>query len=162
VQPVDTEAQGSEPAAVDLAAMSRALELAVAAGQEGEVPVGAVVVVDGRVVAGAGNERERRKDPTAHAEILALRAAAEALGTWRLGGATLYVTLEPCPMCGGAAVASRLARVVFATPDPKAGACGSLYNLCADPRLNHEMPVEAGLLGAEAAELLSSWFAGRR
>jgi tRNA(adenine34) deaminase len=124
--------------------------------------VGAVVVVDGRMVAEAGNERERRHDPTAHAEILALRAAAEHQGTWRLNGATLYATLEPCPMCGGAAVASRLARVVFATPDPKAGACGSLYNLCADPRLNHEMPVESGLLGPEAAKMLSSWFAERR
>jgi tRNA(adenine34) deaminase len=162
VHSVDTDRPGPETAATDLAAMTRALELAGTAGDAGEVPVGAVVVVDGRVVGEAGNERERRHDPTAHAEILALRAAAEQLGTWRLSGATLYVTLEPCPMCGGAAVAARLSRVVFATPDPKAGACGSLYNLCADPRLNHEMPVEAGLMGAEAAGLLTSWFARRR
>jgi tRNA(adenine34) deaminase len=157
-----TDRPANETATTDLMAMTRALELARIAGDAGEVPVGAVVVVDGHVVAEAGNERERRHDPTAHAEILALRAAAGHLGTWRLSGATLYVTLEPCLMCGGAAVASRLARVVFATPDPKAGACGSLYNLCADPRLNHEMPVEAGLLGPEAAGMLSSWFAGRR
>jgi tRNA(adenine34) deaminase len=114
------------------------------------------------VVGAAGNQRESSSDPTAHAEILALRAAAATLGTWRLAGATLFATLEPCPMCAGAAINARLARVVFATPDPKAGACGSLYNLCADPRLNHEMPVEAGLLGPECAELLSSWFAARR
>jgi tRNA(adenine34) deaminase len=146
----------------DLAAMTHALELARAAGDAGEVPVGAVVVARGRMVGAAANERESSGDPTAHAEILALRAAAAELGTWRLSEATLYVTLEPCPMCAGAAINARLARVVFGTPDPKAGATGSLYNLCADPRLNHEMPVEAGLLGPESAALLSSWFAARR
>jgi tRNA(adenine34) deaminase len=146
----------------DLAAMTHALELARAAGDAGEVPVGAVVVAGGRMVGAAANERESSGDPTAHAEILALRAAAAELGTWRLSEATLYVTLEPCPMCAGAAINARLARVVFGTPDPKAGATGSLYNLCADPRLNHEMPVEAGLLGPESAALLSSWFAARR
>ncbi len=151
-----------DPPISDLGAMTQALALARAAGEAGEVPVGAVVVAAGRVVGAAGNEREATGDPTAHAEVLALRAAAAALGTWRLEGATLYVTLEPCPMCAGAAINGRLARVVFATPDPKAGAAGSLYNLCADPRLNHEMPVEVGLLGAESAELLRSWFAARR
>lgn len=128
----------------------------------GEIPVGAVVMAAGAVVGTAGNRRETSGDPTAHAEILAIRAAAESLGSWRLDGAAVYVTLEPCPMCAGALVAARIARLVFATADPKAGACGSLYNLCADPRLNHEISVESGVLGAEAAELLSGWFAARR
>ncbi|MBO0692771.1 MAG: tRNA adenosine(34) deaminase TadA [Acidimicrobiaceae bacterium] len=142
--------------------MSRALELARAAGDAGEVPVGAVVVADGEIIGAGANRREAAGDPTAHAEIVALREAAAAVGSWRLSGATLVVTLEPCPMCAGAAVNARLGRVVFGTPDPKAGACGSLYNLCADPRLNHEMPVESGLLGPECAALLSNWFAARR
>jgi tRNA(adenine34) deaminase len=155
-------AEEAEPPITDLEAMTQALDLARRAGADGEVPVGAVVVSGGRVVGAAANRREADADPTAHAEVLALRAAAATVGTWRLSEATLYVTLEPCPMCAGAALNARIARVVFATPDAKAGATGSLYNLCADPRLNHEMPVEAGLLGAEAAELLSSWFAARR
>lgn len=142
--------------------MRRALELAGQAGAGGEVPVGAVVVVDGRVVAEGANQREALSDPTAHAEIVAIRAAAAALGSWRLTSATLYVTLEPCPMCAGALVAARVGRLVFGTPDPKAGSCGSLYNLCADPRLNHELPVQAGVLAGECAALLSEWFAGRR
>lgn len=150
------------PALTDADAMSHALELARAAGEAGEVPVGAVVVVGGRIVGAAGNRREATGDPTAHAEILALREAAALLGSWRLAGASLLVTVEPCPMCAGAAVNARLSRVVFGTPDPKAGACGSLYNLCADPRLNHEMPVESGLLGQECASVLSDWFAARR
>ncbi|HLH45513.1 MAG TPA: nucleoside deaminase, partial [Acidimicrobiales bacterium] len=110
--------------------MAAALDEARAAGARGEVPVGAVVVADGRAVASAGNEREASADPTAHAEVLALRRAAAELGSWRLEGATVYVTLEPCPMCAGALLAARVRRVVFAAPDPKAGACGSLYNLC--------------------------------
>ena len=142
--------------------MRLALDEARRAGDAGEVPVGAVVVAGGQVVASAGNRREAAGDPTAHAEILALKAAARSLGSWRLDDATVYVTLEPCPMCAGALVAARVARLVFAAPDPKAGACGSLYNLCADPRLNHEIPVESGVLGPEAAELLSGWFATRR
>ncbi|MDQ6783042.1 MAG: nucleoside deaminase [Actinomycetota bacterium] len=142
--------------------MAAALSAARAAGEAGDVPVGAVVVVDGEVVATAGNAREATADPTAHAEILALRQAAATLGTWRLAGATLYASLEPCPMCAGALVAARVARVVFATPDPKAGACGSLYNLCVDPRLNHEIAVTPGVRAEEAAEMLRSWFAGRR
>lgn len=142
--------------------MRLALEAAASAGASGDVPVGAVVVVDGSVVSSAGNRREATGDPTAHAEILALRDASAALGSWRLTGATLYVTLEPCPMCAGALVAARVGRLVFGTPDPKAGSCGSLYNLCVDPRLNHELPVTAGVLQEECAGLLSGWFAGRR
>lgn len=146
----------------DSAAMRLALDEARRAAELGEIPVGAVVMAGGAVVGTAGNRRENSGDPTAHAEILAIRAAAESLGSWRLDGATVYVTLEPCPMCAGALVAARIARLVFATADPKAGACGSLYNLCADPRLNHEITVGSGVLGAEAAELLSGWFAARR
>lgn len=142
--------------------MRLALDEARRAGEAGEVPVGAVVVAGGQVLAAAGNRRESDGDPTAHAEILALQAAARSRGSWRLDDTTVYVTLEPCPMCAGALVAARVARLVFAAPDPKAGACGSLYNLCADPRLNHEIPVESGVLGSEAAELLSGWFAARR
>lgn len=142
--------------------MSLALELAREAGNAGEVPVGAVVVARGAVVGRGGNRRETSGDPTAHAEILALREAAAAQGTWRLTETGIYVTLEPCPMCAGALVAARVGRLVFGTPDPKAGSCGSLYNLCADPRLNHELPVTAGVLRDECAGLLSEWFATRR
>ena len=146
----------------DWEAMGEALRWARDAGAAGEVPVGAVVTVGGGLVAAAGNAREGTGDPTAHAEILALRQAAAALGSWRLSQATLYVTLEPCPMCAGALVAARVARLVFAAPDPKAGACGSLSNLCVDPRLNHELPVVPGIRSDEASRLLSDWFAGRR
>jgi tRNA(adenine34) deaminase len=146
----------------DLEAMGLALREAERAGGAGEVPVGAVVVAGDRVVGSAGNQRESLGDPTAHAEMIALRQAAAELGSWRLSEATLYVTLEPCPMCAGALVAARVSRLVFGTPDPKAGSCGSLYNLCADPRLNHELPVVHGVRAAEAAELLSGWFAARR
>ena len=142
--------------------MLSALALAMEAGNAGEVPVGAVVVKDGRVIGHAANSRESSGDPTAHAELSALRQAASAAGSWRLDGATLYVTLEPCPMCAGALVAARVSRLVFGAADPKAGACGSLYNLCADPRLNHELPVVRGVLASEASSLLSQWFAARR
>jgi len=142
--------------------MALALEQAARAGAAGEVPVGAVVVAGGQVVGLAGNERERRGDPTAHAEILALRAAATSLGGWRLTGATMYVTLEPCPMCAGALIAARVARLVFGAADAKAGACGSLYNLCADPRLNHELEVTPGVLAEPAAALLTAFFGQRR
>ena len=143
--------------------MRLALEAATAAGEMGEVPIGAVVVgADGAVLGVGGNRRETTGDPTAHAEVLALRQAALAVGSWRLNDAVLYVTVEPCPMCAGALVAARVGRLVFGTPDPKAGACGSLYNLCADPRLNHELPVVAGVLRDECAGLLSGWFARRR
>lgn len=139
-----------------------ALGLAAEAGAAGEVPVGAVVVKDGQVIGQGANSRESTGDPTAHAEMAALRQAASAVGSWRLAGATLYVSLEPCPMCAGAVVAARVTRLVFGAADPKAGACGSLYNLCADPRLNHELPVVRGVLAKEASDLLSQWFAARR
>jgi tRNA(adenine34) deaminase len=144
-------------------AMEIALAEARAAAAAGDVPVGCVVLApDGEVLARRHNERVVAGDPTAHAEVLALRDAAAALGTWRLTGCTLVVTLEPCPMCAGALVAGRLARVVFGAPDPKAGACGSLYNLCADPRLNHEVAVVHGVRATESSELLTSFFAERR
>ena len=146
----------------DDAAMTVALDEARAAPAHGDVPVGAVAVVGGVVVARAHNERELRRDPTAHAEILVLRAAAEAVGGWRLGDVTLVVTLEPCPMCAGALVAARVGRLVFGAADPRAGACGSLYNLCADPRLNHELPVTHGVRADESAALLAAFFADRR
>jgi tRNA(adenine34) deaminase len=142
--------------------MLLALSEARAALEHGDVPVGAVAVVGGEVVARAHNERERRGDPTAHAEILVLRAVAAMAGGWRLTDVTLVVTLEPCPMCAGALVAARVARLVFGASDPRAGACGSLYNLCADPRLNHELPVTAGVRAAESAALLAEFFARRR
>jgi tRNA(adenine34) deaminase len=127
-----------------------------------DVPVGAVVACDGEVLARRHNERELRADPTAHAEVLALRDAAAALGRWRLDDCTLVVTLEPCPMCAGAAVAARIETVAFGAPDPRAGACGSLYNLAADPRLNHEMKVVPGLRAEDGAALLQRFFAERR
>jgi tRNA(adenine34) deaminase len=147
----------------DDAAMGLALEEAAAALAHGDVPIGAVVLVGGEVVARRHNERERLGDPTAHAEVLALRDAAEALGAgWRLPDATLVVTVEPCPMCAGALVAARARRVVFGAADPKAGACGSLYNLCTDPRLHHEPEVRHGVRAEEAAALLQAFFAERR
>jgi len=142
--------------------MRAALKEAAGAIGHGDVPVGAVVVVEGRIVATRHNERELLHDPTAHAEILALSDAARGLGTWRLDQATLVVTLEPCPMCAGALIAGRVGRVVFGAADPKAGSCGSLYNLCADPRLNHELEVVPGVLGQECGALLRDFFAGRR
>jgi tRNA(adenine34) deaminase len=142
--------------------MALALAEARDAGASGEVPVGAVVVLDGRVVASRHNERERTKDPTAHAELLALRDAAAVVGGWRLSEATIVVTLEPCPMCAGALVAARVGRLVFGAADPRAGACGTLYNLCADPRLNHELPVTPGVRADECGALLTSFFSGKR
>src|SRR5271168_4030208 len=142
--------------------MDLALSQARLAAEGGEVPVGAVALVRGQVVAARHNEREGVGDPTAHAEILALRDAATAEGGWRLSELTLVVTLEPCPMCAGALVAARVRRVVFGASDPRAGACGTLYNLCADPRLNHELEVRGGVGASECAALLSSFFAGKR
>jgi tRNA(adenine34) deaminase len=142
--------------------MALALAEARVAFEQGEVPVGAVALFGGRVVAARHNEREGAGDPTAHAEILALRDAAAVVGGWRLSEVTLVVTLEPCPMCAGALVASRLKRVVFGASDPRAGACGTLYNLCADPRLNHEIEVTGGVAAGESAALLSSFFAAKR
>jgi tRNA(adenine34) deaminase len=142
--------------------MGLAVAEAQAASQQGEVPVGAVALIGGNIVAARHNEREAAGDPTAHAEILALRDAAAAVGGWRLSELTLVVTLEPCPMCAGALVAARVRRVVFGASDPRAGACGTLYNLCADPRLNHELEVRGGVGAAECAALLSSFFADKR
>ena len=142
--------------------MGLALAQARAAAEAGEVPVGAVALIGGNVVAARHNEREGAADPTAHAEILALRDAAGTVGGWRLSEVTLVVTLEPCPMCAGALVAARVRRVVFGASDPRAGACGTLYNLCTDPRLNHELEVKGGVAAAESASLLSSFFAGKR
>jgi tRNA(adenine34) deaminase len=147
----------------DEAAMGIALTEAAAALAHDDVPIGAVVLVGSDVVAQRHNERERLGDPTAHAELLALRDAAAAVGDgWRLTDATLVVTLEPCPMCAGALIAARARRVVFGAADPKAGACGSLYNLCTDPRLHHEVEVRQGVRADEAATLLQSFFAERR
>jgi tRNA(adenine34) deaminase len=146
----------------DEAAMRLALAEAVLAPVHGDVPVGAVTLLDGQVLSARHNERERLGDPTAHAEILALSDASRAVGSWRLDRVTLVVTLEPCPMCAGAMVAARIGRLVFGAADPKAGAAGSLYNLCADPRLNHEVAVKPGVLAVEGARLLTEFFAQRR
>jgi tRNA(adenine34) deaminase len=146
----------------DDVAMALALEEARRALDHGDVPVGAVTLVDGGVVAARHNERHRLGDPTAHAEVLALRDTAAALGDWRLSEVTLVVTLEPCPMCAGALVAARVGRLVFGASDPRAGACGTLYNLCNDPRLNHELPVTSGVRAGECARLLTSFFSEKR
>jgi tRNA(adenine34) deaminase len=146
----------------DTEAMGLALDEARAALAHDDVPIGAVVLVDGQVVARGHNERELRHDPTAHAEVLALSAAARSLGSWRLTDATLVVTLEPCAMCAGAAVNARVARVVFGAADLKAGACGSLYHLGADPRLNHEFATTHDVRAEECAALLTDFFASRR
>ena len=144
--------------------MELALAHARAALSHDDVPIGAVVVrnADGEVIGGGRNERELRGDPTAHAEILALRAAAAALGSWRVLDCTLYVTLEPCAMCAGAIVLARVPRVVFGCADPKAGAAGSVLDVLGEPRLNHRPVVEGGVLADECAELLRSFFAQRR
>ena len=142
--------------------MRLALREAELASAHGDVPIGAVVEHCGELIAAAHNERELRQDPTAHAEILALRQAATALGSWRVLDATLYVTLEPCAMCAGAIVLARVARVVFGADDPKAGACGSVLDVLAEQRLNHRPEVHAGLLAEDCAELLRSFFAARR
>lgn len=142
--------------------MGLALDEAAAAAAHGDVPVGAVALHGGRVIASRHNEREQRGDPTAHAEMLALADAAALLGSWRLSDVTLVVTLEPCLMCAGGLVAARVGRLVFGAVDLKAGACGSLYNLCADPRLNHEVPVTAGVRSIEASEQLKAFFSGKR
>jgi len=146
----------------DDALMEVALAEASEGAEAGEVPVGAVVAVGDRIVARRHNERESLVDPTAHAELLALRDAAAEVGSWHLAGATLVVTLEPCPMCAGAAWAARLDRVVWGAPNPDAGALGSLYHLGADPRLNHEFEVGHGVRSEECASLLADFFAERR
>lgn len=142
--------------------MSRALDLAREAFALGEVPVGAVIVRDGRIIAQAHNLREILHDPTAHAERLAMTLAGRALGTWRLERCSLFVTLEPCPMCAGAIVQGRIARVVYGAADPKAGACKSLYRIASDPRFNHRAEIRGGVLAEPCGSLLSEFFQHRR
>ncbi len=146
----------------DLEAMRHALALAREAMILGEVPVGALVVKDGRVIAQAYNLRETLNDPTAHAERVALTLAGRTLGTWRLDGCTLYVTLEPCPMCAGAIILGRVARVVYGASDPKAGACRTLYRLADDPRFNHRAEIQGGLLAEDCGAILTEFFRARR
>ncbi len=150
------------PEEVDQRNMREALAVASRALDADDVPVGAVVVLDGRIIGRGYNQREHLQDPTAHAEIIALGAASQAVGTWRLDGCTLYVTLEPCAMCAGACVLARLHRVVFGAFDPKAGACGSLYQITQDPRLNHRPETVGGVLAEDCAELLRAFFRKRR
>jgi tRNA(adenine34) deaminase len=142
--------------------MEAALEQARRAESHGDVPIGAAIYRDGELLAQAGNERELRQDPTAHAEVLAIRAAAERLGGWRLPGTVLYVSLEPCAMCAGAIVLARIPIVVLGTPDPKAGAAGSVLDVLAEPALNHRPQVIQGVREEECAALLREFFAGRR
>jgi tRNA(adenine34) deaminase len=149
-------------AAADEQFMRAALEEARAALGHGDVPIGAVAVLGGRIVARAHNERERRLDPTAHAEVLLLQRAAKALGRRHLGDVDVYVTIEPCPMCAGALVLARVRRLVYGAADDKAGAAYSLYNIVQDPRLNHECQVTAGVLAGECAEVVQAFFRGRR
>lgn len=142
--------------------MGVAIESAKIAEDNGDVPIGAVIVREGRIIAKAYNQREQLQDPTAHAEIIALTQAAAAEENWHLDGCTMYVTLEPCCMCAGALVLSRMDRLVYGCRDPKAGACGSLYNIVTDERLNHRLEVTTGVLESECSELLQSFFARRR
>jgi tRNA(adenine34) deaminase len=142
--------------------MRLALREAERAPEHDDIPVGSVIVKDGEVIGAGHNEREVRADPTAHAELIALRDAARRLGSWRVLDSVLYVTLEPCAMCAGAIVLARVPRVVFGTTDPKAGAAGSVLNVLAEPRLNHRPQVEGGLLAEDCADLLRSFFASRR
>lgn len=142
--------------------MRAALEQAREAYRSGEVPVGAVIISDDRIIAACRNRCEELKDPAAHAEILALREAGRALGGWRLPGCTLYVTLEPCPMCAGALVQARVERLVYGAADPKGGACGTLYNIVQDERLNHRLSVTGGVLENTCAALLRKFFQSRR
>ncbi|MCK6481033.1 MAG: nucleoside deaminase [Planctomycetaceae bacterium] len=142
--------------------MKDALKEARRAAAEAEVPVGAVVVKDGRIIGRGRNQREKLRDPTAHAEMIALTQAAAAVGSWRLDGAAMFVTLEPCPMCAGALVNARMGRLVYGADDPKAGACGTLMDLVSDRRLNHRMPVTRGVLAAECGAVLREFFRARR
>jgi len=147
---------------IDERYMRMALDAALVAEENGDVPIGTVIVCEGRIVAKAYNQREQLQDPTAHAEIIALTQAASALGLWRLHGCTIYVTLEPCPMCAGALVLARLDRLVYGCPDPKTGACGSLYDIVRDGRLNHRLEVTVGVLADDCGRLLQDFFRARR
>lgn len=142
--------------------LREALRQAAEAAAAGEVPVGAIIVAEGRVLAAARNERESLRDPTAHAEMIAITQAAQSLNAWRLEGCTLYVTLEPCPMCAGAIVQARIPRVVYGAADPKAGAVDSLYQILTDDRLNHRVEVSSGVLAAECGQVLTDFFRARR
>jgi tRNA(adenine34) deaminase len=153
---------GGTEISADLAGMDRALEQARLAEAHGDVPIGAAILRDGEPLAAAGNERELRRDPTAHAEILAIQAAAAALGGWRLPETILYVTLEPCAMCAGAIVLARIPTVVIGAPDPKAGAAGSVLDVLAEPALNHRPEVRSGIREQECAALLREFFNARR
>lgn len=150
------------PSELDDRFMRAAIGEALAADEDGDVPVGAVIVRGGRIIGRGRNQRERLNDPTAHAEMIALTAAASEVGSWRLEGCTLYVTLEPCAMCAGALVLARVERLVFGAKDPKAGACVSLFNIPTDPRLNHRVTIENGVLQGECAALLVDFFARQR
>lgn len=142
--------------------MRLAIEQAKIAQENGDVPIGAVIVHQSQIIGKAYNQREQLQDPTAHAEIIALTQAAAALENWHLNGCTMYVTLEPCPMCAGALVLARIERLVFGCSDPKTGACGSLYNIVQDERLNHRIEVTSGVLANECSELLQQFFQNRR
>lgn len=152
----------AELVAIDERFMAEALKEAIAAGKEDEVPVGCVVVSEGRVIGRGHNRTESLQDPTAHAEILAITAASGHISSWRLTGCTLYCTIEPCFMCAGALVLARVERLVYGAPDPKFGACGSLYNLPLDNRLNHNIEVTGGVMEAECAEIMQSFFRRKR
>jgi tRNA(adenine34) deaminase len=158
----DTGRIASLPADIDEPMMRRALSLAEQAAGHGDVPIGAVVARSDEVLGAAGNERELRVDPTAHAEVLALRQAGERLGGWRLPETTIYVTLEPCAMCAGAIALARVPRLVYGAPDPKGGAVGTVVDLYSEPVVNHRPQVEGGLLAEESAALLESFFSARR
>jgi tRNA(adenine34) deaminase len=149
-------------APVDEKYMTEAIRLAERAAGAGEVPVGAVIVLGGRILGRAHNQVEALRDATAHAEMIAITQAAEALSNWRLEGAEIYVTLEPCPMCAGALVHSRAARIVYGADDPIAGACGSVFNIVSEKRLNHRIPVVKGVQAARCSELLKDFFKSRR
>jgi tRNA(adenine34) deaminase len=153
---------GDEPFPRDEYYMRLALREAERATRHGDVPIGAVVVLDGEVIAAASNERELRKSPVAHAEMIAIEDAAAFMGSWRLLNTVLYVTLEPCPMCAGAIVQARIPRLVYGAADEKAGAAGTLYNICQDDRLNHCLAMTSGVLADESAALLRQFFQARR
>jgi tRNA(adenine34) deaminase len=147
---------------IDERYMKSAIDAAMIAKENGDVPIGAVIVHQGQIIAKAYNQREQLKDPTAHAEIIALTQAAAALESWRLNGCTIYVTLEPCPMCAGALVLARVDRLVFGCDDPKAGAIKSLYNIVQDKRLNHRLEITSGILAEECSAILTDFFRKKR
>jgi tRNA(adenine34) deaminase len=150
------------PSAIDVEFMRKALELAQVAQKHGDVPVGAIITMGGEIFAVGFNQKEANHDPTAHAEMVALRQASARHGGWRLTGATLYVTKEPCVMCAAGCVAARIDRIVFGCPDPKGGGAGSVLNLVDDPRLNHRVEVSGGVLADEAGDVLRAFFRARR